>query len=512
MKLTAVLFSMLLTTGVSAQTGIFDTLIHTGNPKLKGQVSYDSGTQVYSMTGAGSNIWFNRDECSYLPQKIHGDFILTTNLRFTDTGGHNHKKAGWMIRSSKDEASAHVSAVVHGDGLTSLQARPLRGAFMRDPQDEVKARKKHPQVIQLERTGKRFIMRIAQRGEPLQTIAERDYPDMPDTLFAGLFVCSHDEDKLEKAEFWNVRIDKPVPLDYSVNRSGALGCRMEIIDINTGNRQVIHESAGRFEAPNWMPDGKQLLFNQDGSMFTLPVTGGTPVQFKTDTLSRNNNDHGISFDGKMLAISSHRSGLPGGGSTVYVMPLAGGKPVLITPETPSYWHGWSPDGKQVLYVGMRDSKRYNIYTKPIKGGVETALTQNRDHHVDGPEYSPDGKYIYYNGSQSGTMQIWRMKPDGSAKEQITFDEYNNWFPHISPDGKWIVYISFPADIDPGDHPSYKRVTLRLLPTAGGAPRVLAYLYGGQGTINVPSWAPDSKRLAFVSNSRPPEPKHVANSK
>ncbi|MEJ2006332.1 MAG: hypothetical protein P8X57_15520, partial [Cyclobacteriaceae bacterium] len=120
--------------------------------------------------------------------------------------------------------------------------------------------------------------------------------------------------------------------------------------------------------------------------------------------------------------------------------------------------------------------------------------------VDGPEYSPDGKYIYYNGSQSGTMQIWRMKSDGSEKEQLTFDERNKWFPHISPDGKWIVFLSFPTTVAPGDHPSYKRVLLHLMPADGGPSKVIAYLYGGQGTINVPSWSPDSRSIAFVSNS------------
>jgi TolB protein len=192
--------------------------------------------------------------------------------------------------------------------------------------------------------------------------------------------------------------------------------------------------------------------------------------------------------------------LPGGGSTVYVLPITGGTPKLITEKTPSYLHGWAPNGKEVAYVAQRDSNVYNIYKASINGGPEIQLTHNKGTHVDGPEYSPDGKYIYYNGNQSGTMQLWRMKPDGSNKEQLTFDEYNDWFPHISPDGKWIVFISFPPDIPVNDHPSYKHVMLRLMPVSGGAPKVIAYLYGGQGTINVPSWSPDGKYIAFVSNS------------
>jgi Tol biopolymer transport system component len=319
---------------------------------------------------------------------------------------------------------------------------------------------------------------------------------------AGLFVCSHNPDVTEEAKIWNVRIDKPVSDDYNPGKEGYLGCRLETMNVFDGMRKVIYEKSDRFEAPNWMPDGKQLLFNMDGLLYKIPVEGGPLVQLNTGFANRNNNDHGISFNGKLLAISHHREGLPGGGSTVYVLPLKGGKPRMVTEHTPSYWHGWAPNNKEVIYVGQRDGKNiYNIYRNSIKGGKETALTDIQPgEHVDGCEYSPDGNWIYYNGSHTGTMQIWRMKPDGTGREQITFDEYNNWFPHISPDGKWIAYISFPPDIEKNSHPSYKRVTLRLIPFSGGEPKVIAYLYGGQGTINVPSWSPDSQQIAFVSNS------------
>ncbi|HLT74280.1 MAG TPA: hypothetical protein VKZ68_04320, partial [Ohtaekwangia sp.] len=301
---------------------------------------------------------------------------------------------------------------------------------------------------------------------------------------------------------WNVRIDQPVADNYNPDREGYIvGSRMEIINVFNGRRKVIHESTGRFEAPNWMPDGKRLLFNQNGSLYTIPVEGGEPVKINTGFADRNNNDHGISFDGKMLAISHHRSGLPGGGSTIYVLPITGGEPKQITEKTPSYWHGWAPNGKEIVYVAQREGNVYDIYKKNINGGPEIQLTHNKGSHADGPEYSPDGKYIYYNANESGSMEIWRMRPDGSGKEQLTFDEYNNWFPHISPDGKWMVYLSFPSEIPVDSHPSYKRVMLRLMAVSGGAPRTIAYLYGGQGTINVPSWSPDSKHVAFVSNSR-----------
>ncbi len=491
--------------------GVFENHEDIGNPKLAGSTTYDASTQSYHLKGAGYNIWFNRDEFQFAYKKISGDFLLTANFEFTgDTAAAiGHRKIGWMIRESTDEGAASWNACKHIDGLVVLQWRPYRGMFMRDPEEEVFAPKKGGDIMQLERVGKKITMRIAHAGEPLQTIGSTELSDMKDTVLAGIYICSHDSGTVAEARVWNVRIDKPVFHEYSSNPhvvakpvTDVLGSRLEIMNIADGNRKVIREAPGRFEAPNWMPDGKKLLYNENGSLYTIPIEGGTPEKLNTGDVDRNNNDHGISFDGKWLAISSHRQGLPGGGSTVYVLPLAGGTPKLITEKTPSYFHGWAPNGKEVAFVGMREGKVYNLYKIAVNGGQEIALTTNKTGHVDGPEYSPDGKYIYYNANPTGTMQIWRMKPDGSAKEQLTFDEYNNWFPHISPDGKWMVFISFPQDIDPNAHPSYKNVMLRLMPlTNSGAPKVIAYLFGGQGTINAPSWSPDSKSIAFVSNSQ-----------
>lgn len=493
--------------------GIFEKSADVGKPKNAGSSRYDEVTQAYHLKGAGYNIWFNRDEFQYLYKKINGDFILTANFAFTGDKGNAHRKIGWMIRESLDEGAASYNAAVHGDGLTVLQWRPLRGAYMRDPEEEIFFAKKIIfQTVQMERNGKTITMRVANQGEPLQDVGATQMYNMKDSVFVGLYISSHDSDRIEEAKMWNVRIDKPVNNKYSPNPAtalppvqGGLGCRLETMNVFDGSRKIIHESTGKFEAPNWMPDGKKLLFNEGGLLYTIPVDGGTPEKINTGLADNNNNDHGISFNGKMLAISHQRKGLPGGGSTVYVLPLAGGNPKLVTEQTPSYWHGWAPGGKEVAVVGQRNgSKIFNLYKVSIDNGAEAALTNNTEGHVDGPEYSPDGKFIYYNANPTGTMQIWRMKPDGSAKEQLTFDERHNWFPHISPDGKWMVYISFPSDIEPNGHPSYKKVTLHLMPVIGGAPRVIAYLYGGQGTINVNSWSPDSKHIAFVSNSEKPQ--------
>lgn len=482
--------------------GIFSNNKDIGNPKQRGSAVYQEN-QRYQLKGGGYNIWFNRDEFNYSFSKIKGDFLLTANVKLIGDGKDPHRKVGWMVRASEQEDASHVSATVHGDGLTVLQWRRIRGAYMRDPEDEAFTTKAHAEIIQLERIGRTYIMRMAHAGEPLQEVGRTDAADIPDEALVGLFVCSHNANVVEEAQAWNVRIEKTVPEKYDGYRDGILSSRLELLDVFTGERQLIYQSPERFEAPNWMPDGKNLLFNKGGSIFRIPVQGGTPEKINTGDANRNNNDHVISFDGKWLGISSHRDGLPGGGSTVYYLPINGGTPTLVTDSTPSYLHGWSPSGKELVYTAQRTSRSvaYNIYKKGINGGEEVPLTFLKSGLADGPEYSPDGKYIYFNSTETGTMQIWRMKPDGSGKEQLTFDEYNNWFPHISPDGKWMTILSFPTTVAPGDHPFYKKVMLRLMPVNGGPLKVIAYLFGGQGTINTPSWSPDSKRVAFVSNSK-----------
>lgn len=485
--------------------GIFNNHADIGKPKLSGSSTFNIGDQSYNLKGSGYNIWFNRDEFQYAFNKIKGDFILTGNFKMLGTGVEAHRKIGWMVRASESEDAAHMTATVHGDGMVAMQWRRMRGAYMRDPQDEIFTKKSATEIIQLERVGKVFIMRVANPGEPLQEIGRTDGIDMPDEVLAGIFVCSHNPDVAEEGQAWNVRIEQTVPDTYNGYRDGILGSKLEILNVFDGKRKVVYQDSGRFEAPNWMPDGNSLLFNQGGSIYTIPLTGGIPTMLNTGAAKRNNNDHVISFDGKMLGISSHRDGLTGGGSTVYYLPLTGGEPIMVTDSTPSYLHGWNPNGKEVVYTAQRISKQaaYNIYKKPINGGDEIQLTRLAKGLADGSEYSPDGKYIYYNSTVSGTMQLWRMKPDGTEQTQLTFDEYNNWFAHISPDNKWIAFLSFPNTVDPADHPFYKRVMLRLMPVNGiGAPKVIAYLFGGQGTINTPSWSPDSKYVAFVSNSGP----------
>ena len=270
--------------------------------------------------------------------------------------------------------------------------------------------------------------------------------------------------------------------------------KLETFDIKSRSREIVYEGSEHFEAPNWSLDGKYLIFNQNGSLYKLPLNSPTPQLIDTDFADQCNNDHGISPQGDKLVIS--HSNIMSGKSLIYILPINGGKPRLITEKGPSYWHGWSPDGKTLAYCAERNNN-YDVYTISIKGGKEKRLT-NTPGLDDGPDYSPDGKFIYFNSVRTGTMKIWRMEVNGSNQQQITFDKYNDWFPHPSPNGKWVVFLSYIDKVDPGSHPAFKQVMLRMINTDGGDPITLTKLFGGQGTINVPSWSPNSERIAFVS--------------
>jgi Tol biopolymer transport system component len=271
--------------------------------------------------------------------------------------------------------------------------------------------------------------------------------------------------------------------------------RLETISISSKDRRIIYQTEGRIEAPNWSPDGRWLFFNGGGRIYRLPRGGGEPRLIDSGFADRCNNDHGLSPDGSQLAISHQVEGV---GSLIYIVPISGGVPRQVTACGPSYWHGWSPDGKTLVYCAQREGE-YDIYSISAAGGQEVRLT-TAPGLDDGPEYTPDGRFIYFNSERTGRMQIWRMKPDGSEQEPVTSDEYNNWFPHPSPDGRWIVFLSYECEVK--GHPPDKNVMLRLMPIVGGEIRVLAELFGGQGTINVPSWSPDSREIAFVSYRLP----------
>lgn len=491
---------------VTAQAGAVGQFAQhgdVGSPAIEGATSYDASRQEYRMAAGGINMWGTSDQFQFAWNKLKGDFILFARVEFLGQGVDPHRKLGWIVRSSLAAGSPYADACVHGDGLTSLQYRRTPGGAT----EQMVLPLTGGDVIKFERRGRSFIFSSARSGETFTT-ATLDELDLGDEVLVGLFLCSHNEAVREEAIFRDVRIVIPPKAGYVPYRD-YLGAHLEVLNVHTGKREVVYSSPEQFEAPNWLPDHQTLLINvsgpgpNKGRLKTFNLVTGKLGDFDTGFAIRNNNDHVLTFDGRQLGIS-HHSADDGGRSVIYKLPAAGGTPVRVTPKSPSYFHGWSPDAQWLVYTGGRKETpggpdKYDIYKISTDGGEEIRLT-DAPGLSDGPEFSPDGKWIYFNSTRSGLMQLWRMRPDGSGQEQVTNDEYNNWFPHFSPDGKWIVFISYGQDIQPHEHPYYKHVYLRLMPAAGGAPRVIAYLFGGQGTINVPSWSPDSTRIAFVSKT------------
>lgn len=270
---------------------------------------------------------------------------------------------------------------------------------------------------------------------------------------------------------------------------------LETIDVFTGVRTSLKEFDHVIEAPNWKQDGKYLVYNSKGHMYTYELATGDISEIDTGFAVDCNNDHMLSPDNMQLAVSHATE--EDATSRIYILPFAGGNPVLVTEKGPSYLHGWSPDGKRLAYCAARDGQ-YDIYTISVNGGAETQLT-DLPGLDDGPEYAPDGASIWFNSTRTGLMQIWRMDVDGSNPVQVIEEDANCWFPHVSPDGKWVVYITYDKnDVPPGSHPPNKHVELRLMPAEGGESKTIATLFGGQGTINVNSWSPDNRTIAFVS--------------
>ena len=461
--------------GQFTSQGDIGTVLHPGSAE------FDAAAGAYRIAGGGENMWGDHDAFHFVWTQVSGDVTLAADIRFLGSGGNPHRKACLVIRQTLEPGSPYVDAALHGNGLTSLQYRETPGGTTHEIQSDVSG----PARLRLEKRGEYVSISVAPAGGPLHSAGGSLRLALAGTCYVGLAVCAHDNNALEKAVFSDVEL-APAPA-----AAAGIQSALEVLALDSLNRRVLYRAAGRFEAPNWSRDGQFLIFNRDGRLFRLPASGGPPAAIDTGTCVHCNNDHGISPDGTELVISDQTGD---NRSRIYVLPIAGGPPRLVTPAAPSYWHGWSPDGLTLAFCAERNGA-FDVYTIPAAGGDERRLTDAAGLD-DGPEYSPDGRYLYFNSDRTGLMQIWRMRPDGSGQEQVTTDGYNNWFAHPSPDGQWLVFLTFPADVK--GHPPDKDVRLRLMPAGGGPVRTLATLFGGQGTINVPSWSPDSKSVAFVS--------------
>ena len=352
-----------------------------------GSATYDAENDEYVITGSGANMWSTHDEFHFLWKRMTGDFILRTDAGFRGEGADPHRKMGWIVRSGLEPDATYIDAAVHGDGLTALQFRRSAGGET----EEIRSVVSSPAMIQLSRIGTSFSLAVARTGEPLTRESPIDL-DLGDEVYVGLFVCSHNAEVAERAVFRNVRIVVPAPPDL-VQYQEYLASNLEILDVETSRRSIVHRTPDSMQAPNWTPDGRELIYNRNGLLYRFDLETRTATELDTGFATNNNNDHVLSFDGTMLGISHHDPNTDNQ-SIIYTLPTEGGAPRRVKLLGPSYLHGWSPDKKFLIYTGGRDGD-YDIYRIAADCGEEVRLTPSTGLD-DGSEYSPDGGWIYFN--------------------------------------------------------------------------------------------------------------------
>jgi TolB protein len=507
-----------LATAIPAQTGnsplgIFEAQQDVGANPMPGAAVYDAATGEYRITGGGANIWAATDAFHFVWKRVTGDFGLNADVQFVGAGAVAHRKAVLMVRQDLTPDSAYADVALHGDGLTSLQFRPAAGAETQEIRSTVNA----PIRIRIVRRGSSFTAFAGKPGEELTATAPQEV-NLPASVYIGLGVCSHDAGVLETAIFSNVQLNHEGNSTVSNAQphppASHFRSKITICDLATRSTRVVYQADHVIEAPNWSRDGKFLLINTAGHLYRLLLQdSGEPKPEQIDLGPGGymcNNDHDLSRDGNWLAFSA--SSPSSHQSQVYLAKADGSGVRLMTPAAPSYFHGWSPDGKWLAFVGQREGA-FHLYRVSAAGGAEQQLT-SQGTYDDGTEYTPDGKWIYFNSNRSGSWHVWRMPADGAGPgdakaEQVTSDEWEDWFPHFSPDGKHLLVFSFPKGTKTHND-RMDGVVLRLMPAPGDKldPAKLDTLlrfFGGQGTINVNSWSPDSRQFAFVVYEPLPAP-------
>ncbi len=481
----------------TANLGIFESQSDVGNVTPPGKLTYDAAAHTYTIDSAGANLWVAEDDFHFVWKKVSGNVALTADVSFplTPPGASPHRKALLMFRQSLDSDAVYADAALHGDGETAQQYRGARG----DTTQDIEFNSGLPKTLRLEKRDNTITLFVSQHGEPLHQAGASIKLHLEGPFYAGLGVCSHNKDAVERATFANVELKALA--DTAESGKPVLYSSLQTIAIDPKARvaKVVLTEKSRIEAPNWTRDGKSLIFTRDGKLWTIPVEGGEARSIDVGGLSGCTGSHGLSPDGKWLAMTCIKGPQPG--PRIYIVPSSGGSPRMVTENPNSWFHSWSPDGKTLAFTRPGQGGGLNVYTIPAEGGPETDLTTGTG-VSDDPDYSPEGQYIYFNSDRSGAMEIWRMRPDGSRPEQVTFDGQNSWTPHPSPDGVAIVILSYGKGVS--GHPADRDVTLRILNAKDGKIRDLVKVVGGNGTDNVPNWAPDGKHFAFAGHELLPE--------
>lgn len=466
----------------------------SGISTVGGSARYDAGRRVYIIASSGANTWYHVDHCNYLWTRASGDLALTARISFPPRRySHDpdpHRKGLLMFRQSLAPGSAYADAALHGVGLTALQYRRERGADTPDIELTINA----PQTLRLEKRGDVFTLYVSQAGEPLHQVGASMRLHLQSPFYVGLGALSHDVHTKDVIEFSHVRLDALRPEPASHER--VLYSTLQTIEFTDQFRRavVIRSVPAYMQSADWAADGKSIVAYEDGRIERIPYLtpdgGGPPQPIDVSGLLGCSGNFGLSPDGGLLAVSCSR--VSGGLHQVYLLRAqGGGAPRQLTHGAQaSYFHAWSPDGKTIAFT--RGSASYaDIFTIPAAGGPETRLTH--DTVNDGPVYSPDDQFIYFDSSRSGTTQIWRMRTDGSDPEQITDDDSLNSSPHVSPDGNILAFLSQP----PGAHGRLGPATLRVMRFQDGLIQRVVELNGDRGSFSMQPWG-NSKRFAFIT--------------
>jgi TolB protein len=479
--------------------GAFPGQSDVGGVTTPGTAGYDAAADRYTLTSAGANTWYHVDAFHYLWIKTSGDWTLTAEISFPPPAYRHepnpHRKGILMFRQSLDAGSAYAAFAVHGSGLTALQYRQERGANTQDVEINIDL----PKTVRIEKRGDLFTTFLSLHGEPLHAVGASTQLRLQSPFYVGLGALSHDVNTTDTVQFAHVSLRRP---DVANSRHPVLYSTLQTLQIEDQFRRatVIRNVPGFMQSANWAAGGKTLYVDEGGHLERIaildPPAEAVPQPIAVGKLVDCSGNYGISPDGKWLAVSCRES--PQGLHQIYLLPADGGDAVrtLTHGAQSSFFHAWSADSWTIAFTRGSASKA-DIFTIAAAGGAESRLT--RDALNDGPDFSPDAAYIYFDSSRSGTTQIWRMHVDGSQPEQITDDEYQNSSPHVSPDGRHLAFLSQPANAGSG----IGDAALKIIAFDDGLIRTLVNFQGDRGSFAMYCWG-DLNHLAFISYQRQPE--------
>jgi hypothetical protein len=505
--------------------GEFEAHADIGITPGAGGAVYDAVQKTYTVTGGGNNLWAKVDAAHFAWKKMSGDVSFAADIAFLpNPNGPSdpHRKACLIIRQSLEADSAYVDAALHGDGLTALQFRDTKGA----PTREVMSNVVGPVRLRIEKRGDAFTLYVARAGEDPKYAGASYNLKLQEPFYVGLAVGAHNGNdtstRVESVVFSKVELKNSVPAGtpqlYSTLETQASNPVNANQTQNT-DRVVLYVTPGSIEGPLWLPDNTGVVFSRAGRLYKLPIklpvrarlpdgkqgpaptlgaaplADGEPVPIETGRINAITRVHGLSPDGTHVIFVDRSQGAPPAGQqrpppNTYLVPLAGGTPRLLTPNTGA-GSSLSSDGKTFAF----DTDTVpDIFTIPVDGSAPAKrLTRGQGKNY-GPQFSRNGEFILFCSDRSGCMQIWRMKPDGSEPAQLTNDENNHWFPRLSPNDNYAAFITYPKGVA-GDPPN-SPVEIRRLNLASGANDQMARLIGGPASA--PTFSPTGSQLTFVS--------------